>query len=83
MRPIMPLLGIISPEDGAQATLHCLLDDKVVDQGGEFFSQTYVFYENSTLRKGGFPLTSPNPNAHDEELAKKLYETSSKLVGLE
>ena len=27
LRPFSGLLGIMSPEDGAQTTLHCLLDE--------------------------------------------------------
>jgi hypothetical protein len=28
-------------------------------------------------------MSSPNPNAHDTELAEKLYHRSLELVGLE
>ncbi len=82
LRPFMPLLSIINIEDGAQASLHCLLDDDVPQHNGAYFSQNAIVYENNELRKGGFPMVSPNPNAHDDELAKNVYDTSMKLVGL-
>lgn len=83
MRPLAPFLGLIKIEDGAQTSLHCLLDDDVPNHAGEYYSQTGVLYSEPECKKGGWPLKSPNPNAHDDKLADRLYTESRKLVGLE
>jgi len=82
LRPFAPFLGLISIEDGAQTSLHCILDDDVPNHAGEYYSQNSVLYSDG-LKAGGWPLKSPNPNAHDDELAEKLYAESLKLVGLD
>lgn len=82
MRPLSPLLGMMSGEDGAQTTLHCLLDDDAPHHSGQFYSQNSIFYPDRKNRPGGWPMRSPNPNAHDTELARRLYERSRQLVGL-
>jgi len=70
--------SIISPANGAQSTLHCLLDDSVVS--GKFYSQTGI-YKDEASQGGGWPMELPNPNATVES-AGKLWEISEKLVGL-
>ncbi len=82
MAPFYSMLSILSNEDGALASLHCILDDDVPKHNGEYYSQTLIFYAESECRPGGFPMKSPNPNAHDDELARYLYEGSKKMVGL-
>ena len=82
LRPFSGLLGILTPHEGAQTTLHCLLDDDAPQHNGAYFSQNSILYPNRENRPGGWPMSSPNPNAHDEALAKRLYEVSSELVGL-
>ncbi len=82
MVPFYPLLSILSCEDGAQTSLHCILDDDVPKHNGEYYSQSSIFYAESECRPGGFPMKSPNPNAHNDELARNLYERSKKMVGL-
>jgi len=82
LRPFSGLLGIMSPEDGAQTTLHCLLDDDAPMHNGAYFSQNSILYPNREHRAGGWPMRSPNPNTRDEALAIKLYDVSSELVGL-
>merc|ERR1739848_725203 len=67
---------IISPTDGAQSTLHCLLADDV--QSGKFYSQTGVYIDDEK-KKGGWPLDLGNPNA-TEEKAAKLWKVSEDLV---
>jgi hypothetical protein len=62
--------------------LHCLLDDEAPSHSGEYYSQMSTLYHDKTYRPGGWPMASPNPNAHDAELAAKLYEVSLDLVGL-
>lgn len=83
LRPFSGPLGIVTPFEGAQTTLHCLLDDDAPKHSGEYFSQNSVLYPNPENQPGGWPMPSPNPNAHDAELAERLYHRSLELVGLE
>ncbi len=82
LRPFSGLLGIMSPADGAQTTLHCLLDADAPQHNGAYFSQNSILYPQRENRAGGWPMPSPNPNANDDALAKKLYDISGDLVGL-
>ena len=82
MRPLSGIIGLMGPEDGAQTTLHCLLDESVLQHAGEYYSQTSILYPDKANRGGGWPMRSPNPNAHDEQLAADLYDKSKELVGL-
>ena len=82
LRPFSGTLGTMSWFEGAQTTLHCLLDDDAPQHSGEYYSQNSIFYPNPEDRSGGWPMSSPNPKAHDAELAEKLYHTSLALVGL-
>ncbi len=82
MRPFSGLLGMISPEEGAQTSLHCLLDDDAPRHSGAYYSQHSLLYPRKEHRSGGWPMTSPNPNARDAELAARLYERSREWVGL-
>ncbi len=82
LRPLSGPLGTLSPFEGAQTTLHCLLDDEAPQHSGEYFSQNSVLYPNRENRPGGWPMPSPNPQAHDMELAERLYQRSLGLVGL-
>ncbi|MDG1483173.1 MAG: SDR family oxidoreductase [Myxococcota bacterium] len=81
MRPIGALIDLISVEDGAQTTLHCLLDPQVPETSGAFYAQTGSFPDKQD-RKGGWPMTSPNPQVRDLALAEALYVRSRDLVGL-
>jgi NAD(P)-dependent dehydrogenase (short-subunit alcohol dehydrogenase family) len=83
LRPFSGPLGFISLFEGAQTTLHCLLDDDASKHSGEYFSQIGVFYPNRENRPGGWPMPSPNPNARNKNLAKRLYQHSLTLVGLD
>jgi NAD(P)-dependent dehydrogenase (short-subunit alcohol dehydrogenase family) len=82
MRPFSGLLTMMSNEDAAQSTLHCLLDDDAPRHSGEYFSQKSILYAEKRYRKGGWPMRSPNKYAHDDLLARKLYEVSLEMVGL-
>jgi light-dependent protochlorophyllide reductase len=82
MKPFSGLLTMMSNEDAAQTTLHCLLDDEAPRHSGEYFSQKSILYSDKECKKGGWPMRSPNEHAHDPELARKLYEVSLELVGL-
>ena len=83
MRPFSGLLGLVSWFEGAQTSLHCLLDEDAPNHSGEFYSQNSIFYPNKENRPGGWPMLSPNPRAQDTELAEKLYHVSMGMVGLE
>ncbi|HKJ26962.1 MAG TPA: SDR family oxidoreductase [Anaerolineales bacterium] len=82
MRPFSGLLGTLSWFEGAQSTLHVLLDEDAPKHSGEYFSQNSILYPEREDRAGGWPMSSPNPLAHDVELADKLYRRSLEWVGL-
>jgi len=82
MRPFSRFLGMLSYEEGAQTTLHCLLDDDVPNHNGSYYSQNSIFYPDRKNRPGGWPMESPNPHARDERLAETLHNASLRLVGL-
>jgi hypothetical protein len=83
LRPFAGVLGTMSWFEGAQTTLHCLLDDNAPDHSGEYYSQNSILYPNKENRPGGWPMPSPNSFSHDTELAEKLYHRSLEMVGLE
>jgi len=82
LRPFSRWLGMLSWFEGAQTTLHCLLDEDAPNHSGEYYSQNSILYPNKENRPGGWPMPSPNPHAHDKGLAEKLYRVSMELVGL-
>ena len=82
LRPLAGPLGTMSGFEGAQTTLHCLLDDEAPQHNGEYYSQNSVFYPDPKDRPGGWPMPSPNPHAHDAELAERLHQRSLELTGL-
>jgi NAD(P)-dependent dehydrogenase (short-subunit alcohol dehydrogenase family) len=81
LRPFLRASGMIEPWEGAQTTLFALLSPDVVAHNGAYFSQTGM-YRDKALKKGGWPLRSPNPHAHDDVAADRLDEVSRRLVGL-
>lgn len=83
LRPFSGLLGMMSWDEGAQTTLHCLLDDAAPQHSGEYYSQNSILYPNKENRPGGWPMSSPNPNAHDAELAEELYHRSLEMIDIE
>ena len=82
MRPFSKMLGLLSYEEGAQTSLHCLLDDDVPNHTGEYYSQNSVLYKNKEDKAGGWPMKSPNPKAYDQNLSDKLYQASREMVGI-
>ncbi len=68
-KPIAKLMGLfmISPEDGAQTTLHCALDP-------EAFERTGLYWDESKPKK-------PSPLARDKDLAAELWERSLEWTG--
>mgnify|MGYP000117594303 CR=1 FL=1 len=81
MRPILGIMGMIEPWQGAQSSLYAALADDVADHPGAYYSQLGV-YRDKACNKGGWPLESPNPAARDMATADALYEKSRALVGL-
>ncbi len=81
LKPFLKLAGMIEPWEGAQTTLYSLLAPEVEKHNGSYFSQKGI-YRTKEAAKGGWPLYSPNPNAHDEITAEKLDQISRSLVGL-
>ena len=77
--PALRLAGMIEPWEGAQTTLHALLAPEVEQQSGAYYSQI-ARYKDKASRQGGWPLRSPNPAAHDDEVAKRLWSASEALV---
>lgn len=67
----------------AQTSLHVLLSDDAPKHSGAYFSQSSVLYRDKDCRDGGWPLRSPNPNAHDLSKAKRLVAACADLVKLE
>ena len=72
-----------STEESAQTSLHVLLSDDAPEHSGAYFSQSSILYRDSECRNGGWPMTSPNPNARNMDTARKLVDMSYDLVGLE
>lgn len=79
LRPVLKLAGMIEPWEGAQSTLFALLTPNL--QNGAFYSQVGI-YRTREAARGGWPMQSPNPNAHDDKMAEGLDQISRKLVGL-
>ena len=71
-----------SSEESAQTSLHVLLSDDAPNHSGAYFSQHSVLYRDKECKRGGWPMKSPNPNATDMDMAKKLVGISRNLVGL-
>ncbi|NJL94379.1 MAG: hypothetical protein HC915_11985 [Anaerolineae bacterium] len=68
--------------EGAQTSLHCLLDDDAPNHNGAYFSQNSILYPNKENRPGAWPMKSPHPQGDDTELAAKLTAVSMALVGI-
>lgn len=68
--------------ESAQTSLHCLISDDAPNHTGAYFSQHSVLYRDKECKKGGWPMKSPNPNAHDMDTAKKLVDMTYDLVGM-
>ncbi len=81
MAPLRPFITD-SNEEAAQTSLHCLLSDDAAKHSGAYFSQSSVLYRDKECKNGGWPMTSPNPNARNMDTAEKLVNLSYKLVGL-
>ena len=82
-RPIVKLMHASdSNEDSAQTSLHVLLSDDAPNHNGAYFSQSSILYRDEGTKNGGWPMKSPNPNANDIEMARKLSAQVRAEVGL-
>ena len=81
IRPLLKMAGMIEPWEGAQTSLHAVLADDVSAHQGEFYSQLGL-YRDKAHNGGGWPMVSPNPAAHDDAKAARLWDVSEELVGL-
>lgn len=79
MKALLRSFGMIEPWEGAQATLHALLAPEVSLQSGAYFSQ-HGMYRDKAYNAGGFPMVSPNPEANDEQIARRLWDESERLI---
>jgi NAD(P)-dependent dehydrogenase (short-subunit alcohol dehydrogenase family) len=79
LRPLFRLAGMLEPWEGAQSSLFALLSPEIPQQSGQYFSQTGI-YRARQANRGGWPLHSPNPHAHDDAGAERLYQVSRQLV---
>jgi hypothetical protein len=79
LRPVLKLAGMIEPWEGAQSSLYALLSPEVPARSGAYFSQVGI-YRTRDAARGGWPLHSPNPHAHDDALAEKLHQVSLGMV---
>ncbi|XP_025837098.1 retinol dehydrogenase 13 isoform X2 [Agrilus planipennis] len=71
VRQFLRLFSIFmkSPEQGAQTSIYCSVDERIKGQTGLYYKDCDV--------------AEPAPHAKDESKAKTLWEMSLKLVGLE
>ena len=84
VRPFVNVFGMTdSNEESAQTSLHVLLSDDAPEHSGAYFSQSSVLYRDPECKDGGWPMQTPNPNARDMEVAKKLVQASYGIVGME
>lgn len=77
MAPFFKLRGrnVIGAWDGAQTTLHCLLDDAVPSNAGAYYAQS-----NAGIGSGGWPHPPDNAQAGDEAVARRLWDASERMV---
>ena len=66
----------------AQTSLHILLNEDVPNHNGAYYSQSSVLYRDPGTKDGGWPMTSPNPHAHDMDMARKLVALARRKTGL-
>jgi NAD(P)-dependent dehydrogenase (short-subunit alcohol dehydrogenase family) len=79
LRPFGRWMGMLEPVDGMQSTLFALLSPEAAKHPGGYFSQI-GWYRHRSLNRGGWPMRSPNPNAHDLRMPEQLRELSARLV---
>ena len=65
--------------EGAQTTLFAALDPSVEEHPGAYYSQLGI-YRDKSCNAGGWPLVSPNPKAHDDELGEGLWSATEAMI---
>jgi hypothetical protein len=65
-----------SNEEAALTSLHCLFFDDAPKHSGAYFSQSSVLYIDRECRNGGWPMSSPNPNARNLDTTRNLVNLS-------
>ena len=81
LKPFLSMAGMTNPTIGSQTTLHCLIDERVNDKSGSFFSQVGI-YKDKVSRAGGWPMESPNSLVYNDALCEELFKVSCSMVGL-
>ncbi len=81
LKPFLVMAGMVNVDVGCQTTLHCLLDESILNNPGGFYSQVGI-YKDKKSRSGGWPMKSPNALVYDDILTEELYKKSRRLVGL-
>lgn len=82
-RPLFKMMNASdSNEDSAQTSLHVLLSDQAPNHNGAYFSQSSILYKDKGTKDGGWPMVSPNPNARDIVMARKLTAKVKEQLGL-
>ncbi|XP_041455733.1 retinol dehydrogenase 12-like [Lytechinus variegatus] len=72
LRALAPLISFFflkSVKEGAQTSIHCAVSDDILDQSGEFFK--------------GCQVQKLTRTARDQGLAKKLWDVSLEMTGLQ
>ena len=82
LKPFLSMAGMTNTTIGSQTTLHCLIDDSVIDKSGCFFSQVGI-YKDKESRAGGWPMKSPNSQVYDDVLCKELFKIASSMVKIQ
>lgn len=53
---------MINAVDGAQTTLHCILNDAADMENGAFYSHFGIYKDKEAKKGGSWPMKLPNPN---------------------
>ena len=67
LKPLLRLVGMITPEEGAKTTLHCATAPELVNESG-------LYYDRCKPR-------SPSAMGQDAALASTLWHMSEKFIG--
>lgn len=89
LKILVPIMSVFirsrtdSNLESAQTSLYCLISKEARKYSGAYFSQSSTIYNDKECVQGGWPLKSPNPNAHDMDSAKQLVAQTYSVVGLD
>lgn len=79
MRPVLRIMGMIEPWEGAQTSIFAAIDPSVEQNSGAYYSQLGI-YRDKSANKGGWPMVSPNPHANDDALVERFWAYSKEAV---